>query len=475
MPDRSESYPETFVEELNIQSTRIMIPLSLIAVVAWLPYIPLDLKLNPDEPLIIILRCGLSFLGIVLLALQLIPRIRVRALILMIILGAYLEISTAVITALSKPEMNYIGGYLFVLMLVPLVPLPKRWQVTIVTVSIISFFTVGILYRHITFDSQIKIYSMNDLGATVAVSLFFIFSLNSMRFRSWQKSKWIETQKSSMQRANDELLKKNEHIVVQQKEIEIRNKILETELHLAKNIQKQLIPSTYHDANIHSLYKPMDMVGGDFFDFIRFRDSSQIGIFISDVSGHGVPAAFVTAIIKSLILNSGIYKTNPAKLLLFLNDVLPNLAGGNFITAFYGIYDFRTKKFAYANAGHNFPYLLNGDSITIMSGKSGPPLALWTNVELQKMRKAYMTNEEKLPKDTKILFYTDGLTDAVNPAMTKVMYGDALFEKNLFDSRHLKPEEIVNQLFRSLVDFRGNDNFEDDVCIICFDIKKKEK
>ena len=42
----------------------------------------------------------------------------------------------------------------------------------------------------------------------------------------------------------------------------------------------------------------MDQVGGDFFDFVRFKNSELIGIFISDVSGHGVPAALITSMIK---------------------------------------------------------------------------------------------------------------------------------------------------------------------------------
>jgi sigma-B regulation protein RsbU (phosphoserine phosphatase) len=44
---------------------------------------------------------------------------------------------------------------------------------------------------------------------------------------------------------------------------------------------------------IFSLYKPMEMVGGDFYDFIKFRDNRKIGIFLSDVSGHGLAAAFI--------------------------------------------------------------------------------------------------------------------------------------------------------------------------------------
>ncbi|MEI7652004.1 MAG: DUF1501 domain-containing protein, partial [Verrucomicrobiota bacterium] len=89
----------------------------------------------------------------------------------------------------------------------------------------------------------------------------------------------------------------------------------------------------------------MEEVGGDFYDFINFRDSEKIGIFISDVSGHGVPAAFITSMIKTTILQSGERKENPAELLTYINDLLHNQTGGNFITTFYGIFNSLDNSF----------------------------------------------------------------------------------------------------------------------------------
>ncbi len=83
--------------------------------------------------------------------------------------------------------------------------------------------------------------------------------------------------------------------------LKLRNIEMENQLEMAKKIQLKLIPQISPNKNISFLYKSMDKVGGDFFDIIQFKEPHLIGIFVSDVSGHGVPAALITSMLKTII------------------------------------------------------------------------------------------------------------------------------------------------------------------------------
>ncbi|MCU0846835.1 MAG: adenylate/guanylate cyclase domain-containing protein [Spirochaetes bacterium] len=192
--DRDEKYPETFIEELNYQCGRIVLASSVIIIFAWLPYLSLDTMLHPEEPLFLYIRLGLSILGVIMLVLQFLPYFKKKGLALMVIIGVYLELATAVITGLSGGDSVYIGGYLFILMLIPLVPFPRIMQWGLVAGSAIVFFAAG-LSRGMKFVTMKERYSLNDIIMTVLVSSIFIYILDKIRFKSWQKSKMIENQK----------------------------------------------------------------------------------------------------------------------------------------------------------------------------------------------------------------------------------------------------------------------------------------
>jgi serine phosphatase RsbU (regulator of sigma subunit) len=258
----------------------------------------------------------------------------------------------------------------------------------------------------------------------------------------------------------------------EKKELMMQKMDLENQIVLARNIQEQLIPSRAPASYIHSLYRPMEMVGGDFFDFVRFRESNKIGFFISDVSGHGVPAAFITSMIKTTILQAAQRRENPAELLHYLNEVLYDRTGGNFITAFYALYDPSTRTLTYSNAGHNPPYLIAGDSVSQLIGMKSVPIAIVDNHYLHGYGKSYRNTTTVLPQGSKLLMYTDGLMEA------RSLDDDTMFfdgDENdlsgiLTQLRGLSSEAFIAALFARLVAFRGSSSFDDDVCIICVDI-----
>jgi hypothetical protein len=89
-----------------------------------------------------------------------------------------------------------------------------------------------------------------------------------------------------------------------------KSALIEEELSMARRIQMQFIPERSPREGVAFYYRSMEKVGGDFFDFVII-DENRMGVFLSDVSGHGVPAAFVTSIIKTHIRSSRNTSTVP--------------------------------------------------------------------------------------------------------------------------------------------------------------------
>ncbi|MFC1669539.1 LuxR C-terminal-related transcriptional regulator [Spirochaetota bacterium] len=191
--DRIE-YPDTFREELNYQSSRIILMASLISSFVWIPYIPIDIELYPGEPLIIFLRAGLSITGIIIFILQFFKKFRKFSLIFLTFISLYLEISTGILTGLTKGDTVYVGGYLFVLTMLAVVPLPRITAWVILLLSVTVFFAVCTA-KGITFTSVMSRYSQLDLIVVISVGIVFIYILDRTRFRSWAKSKEIEIQR----------------------------------------------------------------------------------------------------------------------------------------------------------------------------------------------------------------------------------------------------------------------------------------
>ncbi|MCP4137573.1 MAG: serine/threonine-protein phosphatase [bacterium] len=265
------------------------------------------------------------------------------------------------------------------------------------------------------------------------------------------------------------IVEKQKDIENEKNRLKDRNEVMEMDLNMARSIQQELIPGKNPNDKIASLFKPMEPVGGDFYDFIRFREPDKIGIFISDVSGHGVPAAFITSMIKSIISQAGRFKEDPAELLLHLNDILADKTAGNFVTAFYAIYNMKTRLIKYANAGHNYPYVVTDNSIERLSQGASMPLAILENEYLDTPEKRYKDIEETIPENCKIVFYTDGLIEAAIDNDPHKQF-ETVIDKKLLELKPQNCENFITNLYQELVDFAQTESFEDDICIICIDV-----
>lgn len=265
----------------------------------------------------------------------------------------------------------------------------------------------------------------------------------------------LKLAKEMLEKSNHQLLKKNE---------EIESKQLQTkhELKLAHNVQFQLLPARYPDIpglRFTHLYQPMEEVGGDIYDFVKFKENHLVGIFVSDVSGHGMPAALITSMIKTLLETSGRRRLDPIELLSYINEKIVHQIEGNYLTAFYGVYDTRDQKFLYARAAHPFPLLIRQGKIIPLKGK-GTVLGMLTEVD-------FYHYEIFLEPGDKLLIFTDGLSEAQNDE--GVRFGTLLCDVIL-----KSPEDDIETLIRSiyyhLCEFCQRNYFEDDICIVGMEI-----
>ena len=341
------------------------------------------------------------------------------------------------------------------------------WSTMLIGMLFYGFRAFGLIPSNFISENGIWVGSVFEV---TLLSLALADRINIMKKeKEIAQEEVISIQKNYTQSLERTVQERTSELEIERNKLKSKNEIMEEDIALAKRIQLQLIPEPNPTDYIYSLYKPMHEVGGDLYDFIQFRNSNKIGIFISDVSGHGVPAAFITSMIKTTILQSGNRKDDPAELMNYINEVLQNQTAENFITAFYGIYEPDNKSLLYANAGHPQPYVITDDGVTQLPKGRNTALAMFTNSFFAEKNKTYQNFNVTLPAKSKLLLYTDGLTEAC-PIGSNIFFEDDIMMEVFLKNRNLTSQLFINKLYESLITFRGEDSFEDDVCLVCIDV-----
>jgi sigma-B regulation protein RsbU (phosphoserine phosphatase) len=137
---------------------------------------------------------------------------------------------------------------------------------------------------------------------------------------------------------------------------------IQKELALAREIQLSIVPKQIprlQGLDIAARYSPMTSVAGDFYDFIPV-DDKHLGVFIADVSGHGVPAALVASMLKIALASQSPSASDPARVLTGLNQALCGKFQGHYVTAAYMFVDLEKSTICYAGAAHPPMLLGNG-------------------------------------------------------------------------------------------------------------------
>lgn len=234
------------------------------------------------------------------------------------------------------------------------------------------------------------------------------------------------------------------------KEVERLNKVLTAQFEEVARVQQSLLPEKLPDIPglaVATSYLTSDQAGGDYYDFLPMP-GNRLGILVADVSGHGAGAATIMAMLRAILHCYSGGDGSAAGVLRFANHrLIASRLEGNFVTAFFGVFDPATARLNYASAGHNPPRFYSAATHSIRGIEDGAGLPLGIAEDLDVLSE----DLQLLPGDS-IVLYTDGITEAFGSdsrAGKLDMFGEKRLDAAILagDGR---PDTIIENIHRSL-------------------------
>ncbi|HNW27402.1 MAG TPA: PP2C family protein-serine/threonine phosphatase [Spirochaetota bacterium] len=234
-----------------------------------------------------------------------------------------------------------------------------------------------------------------------------------------------------------------------------------SDLELARKIQESILPGAVaiDGLALCARYIPMAVVGGDIYDITELRPG-YARIFLADATGHGVQAALITMIIKSVYEMVKSRAATPAALLDEMNGIFTRVyrSLGTFFTCIVVDIDLQGRTLSYASAGHPVQYLAGDDGAFTALEHTGKLIGLTGD-------HPYRMISHPLPRAGKLLLFTDGLYEEYNASMEE--YGEKRLRALLEENRGLGIEKIVGRALDGVMGFIGGQDLHDDITIIC--------
>lgn len=258
----------------------------------------------------------------------------------------------------------------------------------------------------------------------------------------------------------------------------------EKELETASTVQATLFsePITHSPPfHIAAYYTPATRVGGDWWGQYEIASGVRL-VIVADATGHGVPAALITAIAYSTSviyadwLRKGDAKLwhNPALILKALNNTLSTALAGKFCMSFFAaVLDSNCGKLSYANGGHNFPYLLpksTDDPRLSRSRNQNTPIPLTyqgpNRGSLLGLSTAttFANNTVELRAKDRLVFFTDGLIEAESPE--GIAWGSRRFLKSIVKHQDGDVKQLRDGIIADLEAFHRRSRYDDDVTLV---------
>ena len=246
----------------------------------------------------------------------------------------------------------------------------------------------------------------------------------------------------------------------------IEKERLERELQVAHEIQESILPHTLPvipGIDLGVMMRPARAVGGDLYDLITLKNNC-LGVVIGDVSDKGVPAAIFMALARSLLRAEASRMAPPAVVLGEVNRHLLDMNNaGLFITVIYGILDCARRQFTFVRAGHEYPFFFQKNGTEILPGNSrGQALGLFDDVRLEEL-------QVSLPPESRIVLYTDGATDTVNPENER--FGRGRLRDTIHRHLHASAQNFCEAMFDDITRFQNGASQADDVAMVAIDIQ----
>ena len=245
---------------------------------------------------------------------------------------------------------------------------------------------------------------------------------------------------------------------------------IKADLEIATRIPTGLLENDFTEyerpgiSSIRAQMHPAKEVGGDFYDVFMI-DENRMVFLIADVSGKGVSAALYTMLAKTHLRNYAELGLPLAEVVSRANNQLCRKNEENmFVTAFVCCYDYATETLTYVNAGHNKPFIRNCDgTFDMLQCRANYVLGAMENIK-------YREYSIPLKAGSTVYLYTDGITEANNPAME--LYGDARCRDALNACTAADdPEALLAHMYAAVERFADGAEQADDMTMLCFALK----
>jgi len=236
---------------------------------------------------------------------------------------------------------------------------------------------------------------------------------------------------------------------------------LQSELELSQVVQRGLLPQTVpsiEGLKIAAFSRPAQIVGGDYFDFVDFKDGTH-GLVMADVSGHGVSAGMFMSSLQTAFHTLVPDADSPLEVLERINRLyIHNINFTTFVTIFFGKYDPQTRILTYANAGHNSAYLYRmATNEEIWLRPTGPAIGLTEGFTIRK-------EDVKLEAGDILLLYTDGITEASNHQ--GLLWGEDNLADIIRGNANSSAEQLIQKILQAMKAHTDGSRLEDDVTLV---------
>ena len=239
------------------------------------------------------------------------------------------------------------------------------------------------------------------------------------------------------------------------------------QLEQARRVQASILPREIPNWNGLSFsyeYRSLDAIGGDYLDFFNIKGNKK-GLVIADVSGHGIPAAIITAMAKMSFSNHAIYYDSPKEILSRVNQDIYGLLkdSGLYITCFFLVID-QNLHITYTSAGHLPMIFYNNEKNDFEIMKTeGLFLGMFDDVW-----ETYQEKEIQLSPGDRIILFTDGLIESRNTEAKQ--YGLEKVKDTVSFSSALPIERLTKMLLSDVTSFAKGAEFKDDISVLGIEV-----
>lgn len=245
-------------------------------------------------------------------------------------------------------------------------------------------------------------------------------------------------------------------------ELEIKAEQIKHEMDTAWRIQQRFLPGklpSIKDVEMCIKLKPAKEIGGDYFNVIKI-DEKNFLFFVADVSGKSISAALIVSTLYSFLqFYFIVHKSalDPVEFVqLFNRFLIASTTPDKFATAWFGFYNEADKTIVSINAGHNPPYLITRGSNKLSTLTSGGMI-------LGSLDSPYEPETISLKKEDIIVFYTDGIPEAMNSEEEE--FGEKRFEELIISKSKLNPADLSKEIFDEIKRYRGTADQSDDITL----------